>query len=195
MKIHFRIWLVFSVLFWGVLSSRIEAQDVEGDRGFSIGGHFTGLLLDRLGEGAPGFGGRAAYDFPLKNSVILSPEIEVNHFPANPSGNFGETELLAGGKIGVRRGKTGIFAKLRPGLLHIPGHGDFGERNGGAADLFALDAGIVLEHWVRQRFCFRLDLGDTMVYFPSPVNTGVGAPRASGLSHNLQFGVGVMVHF
>ena len=194
MKINFR-FLVPAVLFCGLISSTVEAQDAEGDRGFSVGGQFTGLLLDRLGEGAPGLGGRVAYDFPLKNSVILSPEFEFNHFPANPSGNFGETQLLAGGKIGVRRGRTGIFAKLRPGVLHIPGNGDFGERNGGAANLFALDTGVVMEYWHRQHFCFRLDLGDTMVYFPSPVNTGVGAPQPAGLSHNMQFGMGVMVHF
>jgi hypothetical protein len=191
-----QLWfLVFTLGLGFALAPQIHAQDAQDNRGFSFGMHFTGLQFDRLGEGAAGLGLRTAYDFPLKNTLIVSPEVEFNHFPANPSGNFGETQLLAGAKIGLRRDQIGVFAKVRPGFIHIPGNSDFGERNGGAADKFALDTGVVLEYRPSRRVALRFDLGDTMVSFASPVNTGVGAPRPAGMSHNMQFAMGMVFHF
>jgi hypothetical protein len=172
-----------------------QGDNPQDDQGFAVGMHFAGLSLDRLDEGAAGLGARAAYDFPLNNSLIVSPEIELNHFP-QVGANFGETQLLAGAKVGLRRDQVGVFAKVRPGFIHIPGNGEFAAFNGSsAADKFALDTGLVLEYWPRQRMALRFDIGDTMIYFGSPVRNGVGAPRPAGMSHNMQFGMGIMFHF
>lgn len=180
------------------LTGEARAQSPEiptDDQGFAAGVHFAGVRLNQLKEGAAGVGGRIAYDYPLKNILIVSPEIEFNYFPQNPSGNFGESQLLAGAKVGIRRGKIGMFGKVRPGLMHLPGDGDFGARNGGAATQFALDTGVVMEYWPRQHVALRFDVGDTIVYFGSPVNTGLGAARPPGTTHNMQFSTGIMFHF
>jgi hypothetical protein len=187
--------LSFALALLILLPKAAHAQDLHDDQGFCMGMHFTGLHLNPLGEGAAGLGVRTAYDFPLKNSLIISPEVEFNYFPQNPSGNFGESQLLAGVKVGVRRGKIGLFGNVRPGFVHIPGDGDFGARNNGAATNLALDTGVVMEYWPRQRVALRFDIGDTMVRFPPGVNTGVGAPGPASMSHNLQFGMGVVFHF
>ena len=172
-----------------------RTEDPQDDKGFAVGIQFSGLRVNQLKEGAAGFGARTAYDIPLKYSLILSPEIEFNYFPQNPSGNFGESQLLAGTKIGVRRGQFGLFGKVRPGFVHFPGDGDFAARNNGGALNFALDTGVVIEYWPRPRIALRFDVGDTMVYFPSPVNTGVGPAAPASVTHNMQFATGVVFHF
>lgn len=193
--------LLFSaVLAVGVASTfsakaGAQTQEAPDDRGFSFGVHFAGLRVNQLKEGAAGLGVRTAYDIPLKYGLIVSPEVEFNYFPQNPSGNFGESQLLAGAKAGVRRGQIGLFGKVRPGFLRLPSDGDFGARNHGGATNFALDTGVVMEYWPRQQVALRFDVGDTMVRFPSAVNTGVGAPAQPSVTHNMQFAMGVMFHF
>ena len=155
---------------------------------------FTALYINKLGEGAAGVGGRLTYDL-LGERTVLSLEGEFNYFPQNPSGNFGESQLLGGIKLGFAGQGLGLFAKVRPGLVRFAG-ADFAARNHGSAINFALDAGGVLEFRLSHRAAFRADWGDTMILFPNPVFTGASAaPAPAGLTHNFQGSIGMMFRF
>lgn len=187
-----RITAVFQIVALALVLQKVTPAQ-SADR-FQAGVQFTGFHINQLDEGAAGFGGRLAYDF-LDESVVLSMEGEFNYFPQNPSGNFGESQFLTGVKTGFAAERVGLFAKLRPGFVHFAG-GDFAERNHGTATDFALDAGGVIEYRLSNRTVLRIDWGDTMVYFPTPVFTGSSAtPKPAGLTHNLQGSIGVMFRF
>jgi len=159
-----------------------------------IGATFSVMQIDPLHEGAGSIGARASYDLPLQR-LTLAPELEFNFFPENPSGNFGETQLLAGARIGVKVDNFGLFFKVRPGLVHFGG-GDFQERNGGSNTNFAVDVGGVFERYVSQRVALRLDWGDTMIHFPQAISTGDVPPsKAAGWYHNLQISAGISIRF
>src|SRR5215510_12662137 len=104
----------------------------------------AGVQVTTIQFGAPaekplGLGGRIGRE--LGNHITV--EAEANHFPENPSGNFGETQMVAGVKAGGHIGPWGGFIKIRPGLLHFGGR-DFRARNS-ALDYAVLDIGAVAE--------------------------------------------------
>src|SRR5215467_10560917 len=161
---------VMCLLFAIGLGTSLTSPGQTEKHPLETGAQFTGLHLNTLGERALGFGGRGSYEF-TRRTLIIAPEVEFNYFPQNPSGNFGETQLLAGVRAGVKIDQFGFFLKARPGLVHFGG-GDFTERNGGSATNFAVDVGGVFEYYVSQRVAIRLDWGDTMIHFPRPIATG-----------------------
>jgi hypothetical protein len=185
---HFRLFalLVFST----ALTHTGWAQT---ERPLELGAQFTALRVNPLGEGAGAVGGRASYDLGFRR-LTIAPELEFNYFPQNPSGNFGETQLLAGARAGVKIDQFGFFLKTRPGLVHFGG-GDFTERNGSSTN-FALDLGGVFEYYISRRVALRLDWGDTMIYFPQAIATG-GVPslKAAGWYHSFEGSGGVSLRF
>jgi len=187
---HFRFVIVL-LIFFTVLSTAGAAQT---ERPLEIGAQFSVLDVKPLEEGAGSVGTRASYDLSFKK-ITVAPEIEFNYFPQNPSGNFGETQLLAGVRTGVKLGQFGFFLKTRPGLVHFGGD-DFKERNHGGSTNFAVDVGGVFEYYISSRVALRLDWGDTMIRFPNPIVTATIPPvKAAGWYHNFQGGGGVSFRF
>jgi hypothetical protein len=166
----------------------------EEKKPFEAGVQFTSLSINTLEEKPPGIGGRASYEFNRKN-LIFAPEVEFNYFPQNPSGNFGESQLLAGARVGFKTDRIGVFMKARPGFVHFGGD-DFKSRNNGPSTNFACDLGAVFEYPTSGRVGFRFDVGDTLIQFSRPVFTGLSTvPRPPGLSHNFQSSIGVVFRF
>ena len=165
----------------------------QADKPLEIGAQFTALHINPIGEGAGSVGARASYDLHFEG-LTVAPEVEFNYFPENPSGNFGETQLLAGVRTGVKIDEFGFFVKTRPGLVHFGG-GDFKERNGSSTN-FAFDVGGVFEYSISPRVAIRLDWGDTLIHFPRPVVTGQINPiKPAGWYHNFQGGGGLSFRF
>jgi hypothetical protein len=154
----------------------------------------AGFQLTTIQLGAPaekpfGLGGRIGREFG--NHITV--EAEANHFPQNPSGNFGETQVVAGVKAGGRVGSWGGFIKIRPGMLHLGGR-DFRARNS-ALDYAVLDIGAVAERSITERMVFRMDFGNTIVFYRGEVvNTALGAFRP-GTQSNLQISFGLGFKF
>jgi hypothetical protein len=186
---HIRL-VILSVL----VSLFYTAATAQTERPLEVGAQFTVMRVSPLAEGAGSVGARASYDLPFKK-LTIAPEFEFNYFPQNPSGNFGETQLLAGARAGIKIDQFGFFLKARPGLVHFGG-GDFAERNGGSSNNLAVDVGGVFEYYIAPRVALRLDWGDTMIRFPQPVFTGASAtPKAAGWYHSFQGGGGVSFRF
>ncbi len=126
---------------------------------FELGVQVTGLRLSALGENPAGIGGRFGYNF----AQHLSLDAQLNHFPSNPSGNFGETQAMVGLKSGIREGKFGIFARGGVGVIHFGG-GYFDQRLD-RKDFFAADVGAVFEYYASRHIILRLDMADTIIPF------------------------------
>lgn len=139
-----------------------------------------------------GFGGRFTYNFN-KNIAI---EIEANYFPIDRLAREGKEsariigtneffrvflepqgrkfQAVAGPKIGYRKKRFGIFAKVRPGLfyverlpvivhLSVPLSEIFGSER--KAVFFLTDVGGVFELYPSKRTILRFDVGDTIIRY------------------------------
>jgi hypothetical protein len=157
-----------------------------------IGLHLVTLRVTAFEESPVGVGAGFARDV----LPFVSIDGELNHFPENPSGNFGETEELLGVKLGTRSDQIGLFAKLRPGVIHFGG-GFFDGRLTNRTRL-AVDLGVVLERYSRSgRWGWRLDGGDTVIPFgaDSILLGGIPPTRQPGTTHNFQLLAGLVVEF
>ena len=105
---------------------RIGAAKAQGEPNYKweAGFQVTTIQFGAPAEKPFGLGGRIGRQ--LGNHITV--EAEANHFPENPSGNFGETQAVGGIKAGGHLGSWGGFIKIRPGLLHFGGR-DFRARN------------------------------------------------------------------
>src|SRR5262245_31921388 len=154
----------------------------------------TGFQVTTIQLGTPaekpfGLGGRIGRS--LGNNITV--EAEANHFPENPSGNFGETQVVAGVKAGGHVGSWGGFIKIRPGLLHFGG-GDFRACNS-VLDYAILDVGAVAERSITERIVFLMDFGNTIdIYRSDDLNTALRAYRP-GAESNLQISFGFCFKF
>lgn len=120
-----------------------------------------------------GFGGRLGYNF----SDYVAAEGEANFFPTRRQSSGGpKTQALFGLKAGGRVDDFGLFAKVRPGLLHF---NDLPE--GGSDTNFALDVGAVVEYYPSRRTLVRVDLSDVIVQFDERTySPPIGILSASG---------------
>jgi hypothetical protein len=149
-----------------------------------------------------GVGGRIGYNV----NRYVAVEAEFNYFPEK---NFNEVfqdrreQFFAGVRVGKRWEKAGVFAKLRPGVMHfdeIPFHtvcGGGGCRDK-AEDTLALDAGAVVEYYPTSRTILRFDAGDTIVHFKSAGPTVFSTSTVttpSQTTHNFQASVGFGFRF
>src|SRR4249919_3656416 len=83
-----------------------------------LGIQLTGVHLHKLDEAPFGIGLRLF----LNCTRYAAIDSEFTHYPANPSGNFGESSVMTGVKGGWRGDRMGIFAKGRAGLWHFGGN-------------------------------------------------------------------------
>ncbi|MEO6391645.1 MAG: hypothetical protein ABIP75_07310 [Pyrinomonadaceae bacterium] len=208
-----------------------ETPDLS-ERKFELGGQFTylrrkdpnigGRALINLGfiNGPEhpnnindlGFGAR--FGFNLNRHIAL--EAETNFFPKDQTRPYiigvpvsvvepGGRKFLAvfGPKIGVRKDRFGIFAKVRPGFITVGRHesiitvgtptnpfvlGDVRYNQ----SFFAVDVGGVFEYYPSKRTILRFDLGDTIIRYGTqePKNLNPSFTR-----HNLQTSVGFGFRF
>ena len=156
---------------------------------FEFGIQLTGLHLHKIDEGPVGIGGRLHYEL----LPLLSSDVEVTHYPENPSGNFGETAALFGVRAGKRFERIGFFAKVRPGLMHFGG-AYFTDRLDRKTH-FVLDAGGILEYYPNRRTFLRLDFGDTVIYYGAARLFNRPDPDSLGTVHNFQSGIGFGFRF
>ncbi len=198
---------------------------------FEVGGQFTVLrrsdadvvseIFSRNGFGSrnykseilneTGFGARIGFNF-TKNIAV---EAEGNFFRRierepqisgvgvrvdEPGGR--KIQLVAGPKIGIRKEKIGVFAKVRPGVIGFqrynvatqigPIDNFFVVQQRRNAKFFNLDVGGVFEYYPTRRTIFRIDAGDTIIYYnpqkPKELNPGI-------TRHNFQTSVGFGFRF
>jgi len=119
-------------------------------------------------------------------------------------------EVLAGTKIGHRWRRTGVYLRIRPGVLHfsktlrdafrVPGVG-FGGNFDKARTDFVTDVGGTLETYVTDKWLVRFDMGDTIQFFSGLNSTlrqqvpfSPDVTRAQTY-HNFQIGVGTSFRF
>jgi hypothetical protein len=152
-------------------------------------------------------GGRFGFNI----NQYLALEAEGNYIPKR---NFSEVEqsrkaqFLAGLKVGIRREKFGLFAKARPGVMHLsrlPSHttctlptptnpicSEESQTN------FALELGGVLEYYPSPRTVVRIDAGNTLVRFkeagPTQFFNAVRTTPAH-TTHNFQASIGFSFRF
>src|SRR5215467_5949778 len=84
---------------------------------FEAGLVVTGAHLHKINEKPLGLGGRFFFDLTPHAAL----DFEVTDYPEDPSGNFGETTILFGGKAGSRFDRFGVFGKARAGMIHFGG--------------------------------------------------------------------------
>ena len=178
---------------------------------FEVGGQVSALRIQDFGSTPAGFGGRVSYDL----LDWLSVESELNFFPrdtitldAQPGGDLRvayrrqRSEAVFGPKLGMRSERFGVFAKVRPGLVHLSDQGVdcVGEVCALATMLlarpvyrteFALDLGGVFEFYPSARTVARIDVGDTMIRHRS--QAAPSCPNCT--SHNFASRVGIGLRF
>src|SRR5215831_4560563 len=174
-----------------MLSFPIGAANAQGEPKYKweAGFQVTTIQFGAPAEKPLGLGGRIGRE----RGNHITVEAEANHFPENPSGNFGETQMVGGIKAGGHVGSWGGFIKIRPGLLHFGGR-DFRARNS-ALNYAVLDIGAVAERSVTERMVFRMDFGNTIAFYGrDAVNTALGTFRR-GTESNLQISFGLGFKF
>lgn len=180
-------------------AERAAAQtgfDASETKRFEVGAHFSSLRYDDYGDylTEPGVGGR--FGFNLNKYAAL--EAEVNFYPRahenDPTVSGRKTLALFGLKLGLRRGRFGLFVKGRPGFIHFSRRLQFscvGLDEEPDCELSrtnaAFDLGGVVEYHVSPRLFLRVDVGDTVIR--SSIIGGYDT------THNLQVNAGVGFRF
>ena len=177
-------------------------------RRLEVGGHFSTLQIGDAGNTNAGLGGRVSYEF----LPWLALEGDLSYFPHDrldiDSGISSLTlqtqysrrrlEGFVGSKIGVRAGKFGVFAKVRPGFTHLIDKGINCVGEVCALALlarpeydpeFALDLGGVVEVYPTARTVARFDLGTTAIRHRSQYAPPCRACTTQNLSTSLGMGV------
>jgi len=176
-----RFWRFAGLLY--LLAPAAYAQTYE------IGLQLTGVHLHKIDEAPFGIGGRFHYNA----TNLLAADIEVAHYPENPSGNFGETTTLAGIRAGNRFGRFGVFAKSRAGVMHFGG--EYFTSRLTVKNQFIVDLGGIIEYYPTRRSFIRIDAGDTVIYYGGSRLFNRPNPDPLGTVHNFQSGLGVGLRF
>lgn len=198
-----RIAFPFAVFMAAFLISSVpvHAQDSTASR-FEAGAAFTTIhSINLTGSAGPGAEG----DINFGNHLAL--DASFNWLPASASQTV---NLLVGAKAGIRRGRFGLFGKVRPGFIStahdLQGDtlnldtGRDAPRIGRVTER-ALDLGGVAEYYPSPHWLVRWDMGDTMVAEARTEFgfTGTNAPPnisvTRGITSHFQFSTSVHYRF
>ena len=180
-------WLAVVAVGLGGTARETRAQ-------VEVGGQVTRLDLATFDRAMWGPGGRAGVEI----LPLLMLEAEASVFPDDDGPTGSVIQALGGVKFGGRGQRLGLFAKLRPGVVHLgrdvllPGTaciavvptppGCLTNRTNAA-----LDFGSVVEVYPAARAIVRLDLGTTYIWYGS---RGEARTRRTG-NFSLSLGAGV----
>lgn len=187
-----------ALLFGAVLLAAGEAQAQTDLPRFEAGAQLSSVdMRDSVREKPLGVGGRFSYN--LNEYAAL--EAELNYF-STPEVNLDRTQGLFGIKAGRRFGgdspKVGVFVKARPGFMRFLGARVPGSSVNGTTK-FALDLGGVVELYPSKRTVFRIDAGDTIIFYNGETVRRFSLPGAPqerlGTGHSLQVGIGLGFRF
>jgi hypothetical protein len=180
----------------------IENEAEHGvDGRLEVGPLFTTMISAREGVGVradPGFGGYASYKlykvFYLDGDVLYFPRYTSTSGP-HDGGQI--MQALAGVKGGIRRNHFGFFGKVRPGFnSYSKALTSITMTNSGVANdydrstSFALDLGGIIEFYPAEHGTFRLEVGDTHVFFGNRNVNDNGMmvlSRGGDLRHSIEF--------
>ena len=154
-----------------------------------IGLQLTGVHLHKIDEAPIGIGVR--FDYNMARPFAI--DAEVTHAPQNSSGNFGETTMLLGVRVGRRFGRIGVFGLGRAGVTHFGG--EYFRLRLDRKNFFTTDLGGVLEYYPSVRTFIRIDAGDTVIYYGSARLFNRENPDPLGTVHNFQPGFGIGIRF
>jgi hypothetical protein len=179
-KLFFTLSSIGIVLLLSPQSTRAQSADLPK---YEVAADFTSITFT-AGQNEIGLGGRFTYN--LNKHVALEAAGYIFpkkcQFCAPHGGRI--TEGLFGVKAGKRFAKWGIFAKVRPGVLSF-GDGQFDfvaittdpilgtpifNIKIRRLTALAADVGGVLEYYPSKRFVIRLDVGTTIIHYPSRTN-------------------------
>lgn len=200
-----------AALFFFCLSPLPNGARAQTDRErkVEVGGHFTSLFNRETDQTEPGVGGRVGYN--ITDAVTL--EGELNVLPEREAFRGGtKVQGLFGVKAGWRGDTVGLFAKARPGFMHLR-EGEVRVRQDAVCPAvfppppgcvetsgvtrFNVDLGGVLEVYPTPRSILRFDVGDTIVRAGDFTLQGVPSPITipARYEHNLQIGIGIGFRF
>ena len=188
----------------GKLKANERETNIPGT--WEFGPLFSALMIARQGSSAnprtePGFGGYASYRF--YGALYLDGDLL--YFPRSTplSGPQDGGTILQGTfglKGGIRRNHFGFFGKARPGfnsysraLATITDTGSGATYSYTRSTNFVLDLGGIVEFYPRESGTFRIEVGDTHLYYGDRTYTFNGQPiTASGgkMQHSIQFTFG-----
>lgn len=197
--------LLTSLLLAIALSPDARAQ-VRDDK-FEVGAQFASLRQRVFDFKDFGFGGRFTYH-PVR---FLGLETEVNFFPRGMDNvltfSASRTQALFGIKAGPRFSRFGVFARVRPGIIH---YAPARERSVCLTILvyppplecrialgstnFVLDSGGGFEVYPSRRSTIRFDVGDTAIQYDA-ANTRLGTFMEKFRNHDLQVNIGFGYRF
>lgn len=188
LKVTFSFLSLLAMISFLFSSPVASAQTL--DHRLELGAQMSGIRFSGLEES--GFGGGLRAGWRLR--TWLAAEGEFNHLPENPDGNFGQTLIVSGVRMGLPLPTLELAAKLRPGGIHFGGT-VFQAFNPQATWKPALDIGAVLLYRPRPRFAVRVDAGALLIFYGSSIiATPLQSPgRVLGTNHNRQLSLGVQV--
>jgi hypothetical protein len=108
------ISILYIALFLAASTAYAKDDIIGIDGSFQLG---IFDLNNSVSEKPIGLGGRVGYYL----SSIFFLDAEMMHFPQNPSGNFGETLVLGGLRVGTIFDRIGVYAKARSGMIRFGG--------------------------------------------------------------------------
>jgi hypothetical protein len=174
-------WVVVAIVASVCLVAGPASGQTDGRR-LEVGGHFSTLQIGEPGNTNAGLGGRVSYEFlpwlAIEGELSFFPndrlDIDpgISSHPLQTQYSRRRLEGFVGPKIGVRGGKFGAFAKVRPGFAHLidKGIACVGEicplalfARPEYQPEFALDLGGIVEFYPTPRTVARFDLGTTAI--------------------------------
>jgi hypothetical protein len=173
---------------------------------WEFGPLFSTMMIAREGSNdnpltEPGFGGYASYRF--YGALYLDGDFLYFPRTTSSSGPHDGGTILQGTfglKGGVRRNHFGFFGKVRPGfnsysqaLTSITDAGAATSYGYGRSTNFILDLGGIIEFYPRESGTFRIEVGDTHLYFSDRTVNIDGSPvtfSGGKLQHSIQFTFG-----
>lgn len=182
------------------------AQAQADERVLQVGAQIVAEVSSQFDQFDAGFSGRLVW-LPVP---VLGIEGELTYYPVDYADRIefsaSRFEGLFGATIGPRLGRFRPFARVRPGFLRFNTASPpfacptiFPPLLSCSLDgrtLFALDLGGGIEWFRPGRPFVRVDVGDRIVRYPSPVIDKEGVVRDSPfISHDARFGIGFGVRF
>ena len=115
------------------------------------------------------------------------------YYPENPSGNFGESTVLIGCRLGKHFDHFGMFGDVRPGAIHFGGA--YFEQRLDQKTHPMMDVGGILEYYPSRRTVLRIELNDAIIFYGPARLFNRPNPDSLGTVHNLQPGFGFGFRF